>query len=149
MVQCGIKLKQGLRSQFAVPDFVPSSVCGGLSAKFGQQPPDGGSARRRRQQVAPPPRRQGAEPNDNITVGCVGKATVYTLYDLVPDRQYFVSVFGQYANRSVSFQYGTAEFRWESPPLEILMAAALGSLPMADGDVHCMCAKTVCGNCQF
>ncbi|XP_043246151.1 protein NDNF-like [Amphibalanus amphitrite] len=90
-----------------------SSVCGGLSAKFGLQPPESGGARRRRQQGASPPRRQGPEPNDSITVGCVGKTTVYTLYDLLPGRKYFVTVFGQYANRSVSFQYGTAEFRYQ------------------------------------
>ena len=88
----------------------PSSMCGGLSAKFGQQPPDGGGRGRRRKQVSPPPRRQRAVQNGNITVGCVGKDTVYTLYDLLPGRQYFVSVFGQYVNRSVSFQYGTKQF---------------------------------------
>ena len=49
--------------------------------------------------------------NGNITVGCVGKATVYTLYDLVPERLYYVTVFGQYVNRSVSFQYGTMTFQ--------------------------------------
>ena len=86
-------------------------MCGGLSAKFGQQPPDRVERRRRRQQMAAPWRRRVAQRNSNITVGCVGKSTVYTLHDLMPGQQYYVTVFGQYANRSVSFQYGTTEFR--------------------------------------